>query len=778
MGGALRWVWAAAVSSLITGGLFAACGSDDGTVQTPTGTIGQGGGGGAGGAGGSLVGDCVIDGVVSGSEQCDDGNQVIGDGCDPDCSWTCTQGTTKGDGFCDDDDPCNGEETCSVEHTCEPGTPAADGVECGDGMICKDTVCGDDVCGDEFVSALEDCDDGNVIDGDGCDDCSFTCVSTDPNACEPDDPCEGQGVCDDSTHTCGAGTPLADDTPCGTDAYCKSGVCKAAVCPDGVEDVGEACDDGDLIDGNGCDNDCTLSCVVPATDCGSPPVCQLYQCDANDMCELVADPSQNGTTCGSGLECDDGACIAPGADCGNGILETGEDCDFGTGNNGPNAGCETNCTFSCTLSPDSCPDANPCNGVEACATMTFNGQTGQRCNAGTPLSDCTACSGGLCNGGTCSPSTCGDGCVDAGNNEDCEPPNTPTCSSTCTDIICGNGTREGGEQCDDSNTDNNDGCDSTCMFEQIHRANYLKMQWTTGSFCGTNALGEAMVGGTVRSELETGIDDSITDGSISLTMKMLGLDDLTGTSDPTLDIGVLNATPETALAPYDGDADLDWWYDPDATSLDAQGVPLAQLPGSIAAKVLTAGPGEVSLAIVIGGSPGSLDMSDVMLQIDLGATSTPVTSAGVPPGHVAAENLDPALVSYQTAGQHTANGAGLLCGKVSAASLAQIPAPADLVGGGLLSCWQGYTTQNSLLDVLVGGCTIFVTQIRATQPDTDDPNVGPVQDGPPYTLTTDGNNQVNGCRDANDNTVDLNACLADAAYSSYFKFASGRIIYK
>ena len=117
--------------------------------------------------------------------------------------------------------------------------------------------------------------------------------------------------------------------------------------------------------------------------------------------------------------------------------------------------------------------------------------------------------------------------------------------------------------------------------------------------------------------------------------------------------------------------------------------------------MLSAGPGSVSLPISVGGSPGVLDMSDVLLQVDIGATSAPLSSTGVPPGHVAADNLDPALVSYDTAGQQTGTGAGTLCEKVSASSLAQIPAPADLIGSGLLSCWQGYTAHNSLLGVLI-----------------------------------------------------------------------------
>jgi hypothetical protein len=115
---------------------------------------------------------------------------------------------------------------------------------------------------------------------------------------------------------------------------------------------------------------------------------------------------------------------------------------------------------------------------------------------------------------------------------------------------------------------------------------------------------------------------------------------------------------------------------------------------------------------------------------------------------------------------------------VSAASLAQVPAPDALTGGGLLSCSQNYATTNSLLDVLIGGCNIlFIQQISPTQPDTEDPTAPAAGAGPSYTLTSTGNT-VDGCQDTNGNPVNLQACLEDAAYSAYFKFATGRVILK
>jgi cysteine-rich repeat protein len=65
---------------------------------------------------------------------------------------------------------------------------------------------------------------------------------------------------------------------------------------------------------------------------------------------------------------------------------------------------------------------------------------------------------------------CGNGIVEPG--EECDDGNTVNwdgCSSTCVceppPPVCGNGIVESGEQCDDGNTVNWDGCSSTCVCE-------------------------------------------------------------------------------------------------------------------------------------------------------------------------------------------------------------------------------------------------------------------------------------------------------------------------
>jgi hypothetical protein len=85
-------------------------------------------------------------------EECDEGhgNNTSGSGCEPDCTFTCTEDTD-----CDDGDICNGQEACNTGiHRCfthpgnlpAPGSPCdIPGVDDGDGGVaagcCMDAVC-------------------------------------------------------------------------------------------------------------------------------------------------------------------------------------------------------------------------------------------------------------------------------------------------------------------------------------------------------------------------------------------------------------------------------------------------------------------------------------------------------------------------------------------------------------------------------------------------------------------------------------------------------------
>jgi len=153
------------------------------------------------------------------------------------------------------------------------------------------------------------------------------------------------------------------------------------------------------------------------------------------------------------------------------------------------------------------------------------------------------------------------------------------------------------------------------------------------------------------------------------------------------------------------------------------------------------------------------------------ATAPTASASGTTPGHLASENLDPALVSFATTGTASTN---KMCGNITAESLARVPAPPVLVQGGAAPCTQGYTKDNSLLDMIVGGCDLFIFSqvipaITPTQPDT----IG----GEPFTLALDSNHRVASCT-SNGVEVDLTTCLANATYSSYFQFTTDRVIAK
>ena len=117
--------------------------------------------------------------------------------------------------------------------------------------------------------------------------------------------------------------------------------------------------------------------------------------------------------------------------CGNGVTDPGEACDGG----GPSATCDADCTRP------------------RCGDGLLNPLAGEQCEPGGLTPNCSA---------QCTLS-CGNGQLDQG--EACDGGGeTARCNLDCTLAACGDGITNfaAGEQCDDGNTANGDGCDARC----------------------------------------------------------------------------------------------------------------------------------------------------------------------------------------------------------------------------------------------------------------------------------------------------------------------------
>jgi hypothetical protein len=303
-------------------------------------------------------------------------------------------------------------------------------------------------------------------------------------------------------------------------------------------------------------------------------------------------------------------------------------------------------------------------------------------------------------------------------------------------------------------------------FEQDQRVNSLTLQTGTDAFATQNAFGAAFHSVALTS-LQDGLDASVADGTISWLLAMPGLTDLTGTNDPAFDVGIVNGVPRTPAGnptSYDGTSDLDWWYDADAGDVDETGAPIHTLSGSFTAGTFDAGPGAITLRGNLLGAASSLAMSSVRIRATSGSSSAPLESTiGFPPGHLPEEAIPDPLVSF---GSMTS---GQLAGDISAGSLAATPMPAGMQGS---ACAQSYTAANTMLDMMVGGCTYlgFLTMVSATQPDrTDPPGAGS------YAFTTDVNHHIISCTH-NAVPTTLDECYATAAYSVSFHFTTDRVI--
>ncbi len=188
--------------------------------------------------------------VVEFTEACDNGTDVDGDCCN---DLTCQFDPI--DTSCDDHNTCSPIETdqCNDVGVCVGsgstcGNNILDDVECGEQCDDNNLVNGDgcsatcqiEFCGDGSINNddAEQCDDGNTKDNDGC---SPTCKI---EIC-------GDGVVNNK------GNELCDDGNAAGGDGC-SATCQVEFCGDGsVNNNGtEQCDDGNLTDGDGCDKNC------------------------------------------------------------------------------------------------------------------------------------------------------------------------------------------------------------------------------------------------------------------------------------------------------------------------------------------------------------------------------------------------------------------------------------------------------------------------------------------------------------------------------------------
>jgi fibro-slime domain-containing protein len=379
---------------------------------------------------GSICGNGILD--AANGESCDDGNRLGGDGCSANCQiepyWVCVA----------------------------PGQP------------CVSLI----ICGDAKRGIGEGCDDGNTIPGDGCD---GSCkVEPGWYCAENNEPCQRLPSCGDGRIGSGESCDLGGDNGKGKgcDANCRqqdgwtcrplpAGCVQVSLCGDHKVDSGEDCDDGNTASGDGCNGFCRIEgnywdCPKgggPCTDnssCGNGKLEKTETCDDGNTVGLDGCSS---CQVESGWQCRTAGkpCVPL---CGDGLRTAGEGCDDANKNNGD--GCSSTCLtepgYACTGTPSVCVKSACGNGKK---------EEGESCDCGT---DATAL-----------PSGC-----DGPNGLFYGDPANPGCSKTCTlepncrdstgvtgacARVCGDGNKDGTEECDDGNQVGGDGCSKDCKLE-------------------------------------------------------------------------------------------------------------------------------------------------------------------------------------------------------------------------------------------------------------------------------------------------------------------------
>ncbi len=446
-------------------------------------------------------GECG-DGNVDPGEECDDGNTDDGDGCNAACILEgCGNGNVDPGEACDDGN-----------------TTDCDGCN---------AACQEEECGNGVVECAEECDDGNTDDNDGCDaSCaieSVTCTSAYSLTCGEEDrwSTSNFGATDVlDTYTCtswdesgpeyiyefiapysGQVTVALSELDTGVDLDMlvldeSGGVCASDNCIGvGSLSVTFSAVQGEtyylVVDGyQGAEGNYTINVNCAGGTCGDGVISLGEACDD-----------------GNSTACDGCSATCTVEICGDGVKECDEECD--DGNTASGDGCSASCqTETANCVPDwylGCGGSNSWSNNGAGSTDAIDSYTCTTWDESGPeytywfyafesgpvevsISNFTGDLDILVleDDGVHGCSASGI-CVDAGPDtvtfnavvgtyyyfvvEGYEGNTSSydidvTCgTSGADDPVCGNGSLEPGEQCDDSNTTDGDGCDSTCTLE-------------------------------------------------------------------------------------------------------------------------------------------------------------------------------------------------------------------------------------------------------------------------------------------------------------------------
>ncbi|MFA7681635.1 MAG: DUF4215 domain-containing protein [Candidatus Peribacteraceae bacterium] len=456
------------------------------------------------------------DALIVAGEECDDGNATDGDGCSSTCmieigyacqeqpsmcTAICGDGVIAGTEECDDG---NAEDTDACRSTCTNARCGDDilqsviGEECDDGNTVSGDGCSQDCtreafCGDGTLDNGEQCDDGNTEDGDGC---SVRCTLQKGYACEGEPSvCEllcGKRVFDlDACHGRFYAAELTGDAQVPPVATPKTGFVIVRVNSDTsltysvfAEDVAE----GSVAVHNGISGVngpvlMDLSGFSGTSRILEKPERELLK-DGGLYVEVTTADYPEGELRGQLTVVHGSEELPPPVEvCGNGMMEANEECDDGNTSN------DDACLNICRRA--SCGDGHLWEAVEQCEPPfrvvpdPNDSEKLMRCSEQCQLTPFQRGNEKTeqekkenervqkilkSMSGSSVEYLCGNGSLDTGEECDLGLLNgIGTCSVMCEILYCGDGlvTEVIGEDCDDGNTTNDDGCTNTCHFAPL-----------------------------------------------------------------------------------------------------------------------------------------------------------------------------------------------------------------------------------------------------------------------------------------------------------------------